>query len=233
MNKINIAIDGYSSCGKSTLAKALASKLSYSYVDSGAMYRAVTLFCLNNNIIKRGELNSDKLIKNLWRIKIGFIYNSAFKYSETYLNDFNVEKEIRSMEVSSYVSAVSALKEVRKQLISMQQELGKNKGIVMDGRDIGTAVFPDAEIKLFMLADVEVRTQRRLDELLSKGIKVSAEEVKNNLNQRDYEDTHRKENPLVKAKDAIVFDNSDLNQAQQLDYVLKLVKDFGVTYEFD
>ena len=231
MSKINIAIDGYSSCGKSTLAKALASKLGYSYVDSGAMYRAVTLFCLNNGIIKKGKFNSEKLIKNLWRIKISFVYNPSLKFSETFLNDLNVEKEIRTMEVSSFVSGVSAVKEVRKQLISMQKELGKSKGIVMDGRDIGTAVFPDAEIKLFMLADVDIRTQRRLDELLSKGIKVSAEEVKNNLNQRDYEDTHRKENPLIKAKDAIVFDNSDLNQAQQLDYVLKLVKDFGVSVE--
>lgn len=231
MNRINIAIDGYSSCGKSTLAKALASKLGYSYVDSGAMYRAVTLYSLRNNIIKRGKIDTDRLIKNLWRINISFVYNPSLKYSETYLNGENVEKEIRGMEVSSYVSAVSAIKEVRQRLIALQKDMGKNKGIVMDGRDIGTAVFPDAEIKLFMTADVEVRTRRRLDELLSKGTVITSSEIKANLNKRDHEDTHRKENPLTKAKDAIVFDNSDLNQSEQLEYVLKLVMDFGVLVE--
>lgn len=223
--KINIAIDGYSSCGKSTLAKALASKLGYAYLDSGAMYRAVTLYCLQHKIIVKDVLNETKLINNLWQIKVTFKFNDSLKYAETYLNGINVEKDIRNMDVARHVSAVSAIKEVRKQMITLQREFGKHKSVVMDGRDIGTAVFPDAEIKLFMTADIAVRTQRRLDELTSKGSQINEQEVKENLQNRDFQDTHRKENPLVKAADAILFDNSDLNQQQQLDYVLKLVQE--------
>lgn len=231
IKKIIIAIDGYSSCGKSTLAKALASKLGYTYIDSGAMYRCVTYYSLNNDIIIGDEINKEKLIENLPNITITFEYNPALKYSEAYLNGIKVENEIRTMHVSNYVSAVSAIKEVRKKMIDLQKEFGKNKGVVMDGRDIGTAVFPNAHLKLFMTADVEVRTQRRLDELTSKGILITAKEVSDNLNKRDYEDTHRKENPLTKAKDAILFDNSDLGQTQQLDYILKIISDFEIVAE--
>ncbi len=221
--RINIAIDGYSSCGKSTLAKALAAKLGYNYVDSGAMYRAVTLYCLQNNIINNGVIDEPRLIGELSNIKVTFGYNELTKMSDVYLNGTDVEKEIRMMDVANNVSAVSAIKEVRKVMIAMQRETGRNKGVVMDGRDVGTAVFPQAELKLFMTADVDVRTRRRLDELTSKGIYITKEEVLHNLSTRDYADSHRKENPLTKAKDAILFDNSDIDQQQQLEYVLKLM----------
>jgi CMP/dCMP kinase len=227
-SKITIAIDGYSSCGKSTTAKALASKLNYVYIDSGAMYRAVTLYCLQKKLIKKNKaVDSKKLIALLDDIHISFKYNQQRGASDTYLNDENVEKEIRLMEVSSHVSKISTIKEVRQKLIAQQQKLGKKKGVVMDGRDVGTAVFPDAELKLFMTADVDIRTQRRYDELKAKGEKISFDDVRKNLEQRDYEDTHRKENPLVKAPDAIILDNSDLDEQQQLDFVLKLMKDLG------
>lgn len=231
MKKITIAIDGYSSCGKSTIAKALAARLGYFYVDSGAMYRAVTLFALKHGYAKNNEVNEDAIIHNLDRINIWFKYNSNSRSSETYLNGENVEKEIRQIEVSGYVSRVSAIKEVRKKMVAIQQEMGREKGVVMDGRDIGTTVFPNAELKLFMTADPDVRAQRRFIEYKTKGETVPLEDIKKNLEKRDYEDTHRKESPLVKAKDAVLFDNSDLNQTQQLDYVLKLIKDFGVIVE--
>lgn len=231
MKKITVAIDGYSSCGKSTLAKALASRLGYNYVDSGAMYRAVTYFGMQNGFVKKDLINESAIIHNLDRINIWFKYNQSSRSTETYLNGENVEKEIRKLEVSNFVSAVSAIKEVRKKMVAIQKEMGKNKEVVMDGRDIGTAVFPDAELKLFMSADVDVRTERRLLELKSKGEYVTKEEIKKNLESRDYQDTHRKESPLIKAKDAVVFDNSDLNQQEQLDYVLKLIKESGVMIE--
>jgi cytidylate kinase len=229
MSRITIAIDGYSSCGKSTLAKALAAKLGYSYVDTGAMYRAITLYCLRSGIIKNGELNIAALIEQLPDIDVSFRFNSTTKSSETYLNGENVEKELRTMEVSDNVSQVSTVKEVRAKLVALQRNLGRDKGVVMDGRDIGTNVFPNAELKLFMTADKDVRTQRRLDELTSKGQLVTFEEVQRNLEKRDYEDTHRKENPLSKARDAIVLDNSDLNKEQQVEYVLKLIGDLLLT----
>lgn len=229
MKQITIAIDGYSSCGKSTLAKSLAAKLGYSYVDSGAMYRAATLFFLRNKwISKSGKIEEQKIIEALPLINLSFRYNKTLRFSETYLNEENVENEIRQMQVSNNVSKISTLKKVREKMIHLQKEMGKNKGVVMEGRDIGTAVFPDAELKLFMTADIEVRVQRRYDEMTSKGNLVSHEEVRENLQKRDYSDTHRKENPLIQAKDAIVLDNSDLDKQQQLDYVITLINDLAL-----
>ncbi len=229
MKQITIAIDGYSSCGKSTLAKALAAKLGYSYVDSGAMYRAATLFFLRNKwISKNGKIEEKKILDSLPLINLSFRYNKTLRFSETYLNEENVESEIRQMEVSNNVSKISTLKKVREKMIHLQKEMGKNKGVVMEGRDIGTAVFPEAELKLFMSADIEVRVQRRYDEMTSKGNKVTHEEVRDNLQKRDYSDTHRKENPLIQAKDAIVLDNSDLDRQQQLDYVITIINDLAL-----
>lgn len=233
MKKITIAIDGYSSCGKSTLAKALAVKLGYNYVDSGAMYRAITHYLLQNNVIEPGarKLDEDAVIEALNDVHLTFVYNPSLKCSETYLNNINVEREIREMLVSENVSKVSAIKEVRKRMVAIQQKMGKSKGVVMDGRDIGTVVFPDAELKIFMTADIDVRVQRRHDELTSKGMKVTIDEVRHNLAQRDHDDTHRKENPLTKAKDAIILDNSDINKQQQLEFVLTLINDLMLMKE--
>ena len=231
MSKITIAIDGYSSCGKSTLAKALAAQLGYAYADSGAMYRCITLYGLRKGVIKDNRFLDEDIIKLLPEIKLSFEFNSHTKSSDTFLNGENVEKDIRQMIVSENVSRVSAIHEVRVQMIAIQRELGKNKGIVMDGRDIGTNVFPDAELKLFMTADTDIRTQRRFDELSSKGQHISFNDVKLNLIHRDHEDTHRKENPLVQAKDAIILDNSELTREQQLEFLLKLVKDVTIPAE--
>lgn len=225
MTKITIAIDGYSSCGKSTLAKALAAKLGYAYVDSGAMYRCVTLYALRKGVIKDHSFIESEIVRLLDEINLSFVFNPATKSSDTYLNNENVEKEIRQMVVSENVSKVSAIHEVRVKMIAIQRKLGKNKGIVMDGRDIGTNVFPQAELKLFMTADTDIRTQRRFDELSAKGQHISFSDVKSNLIYRDHEDTHRKENPLMQAEDAIVLDNSDLTREQQLEFVLKLITD--------
>ena len=229
MSNITIAIDGYSSCGKSTIAKALAAKLNYAYVDSGAMYRCITLYCLRKGIIKEQKFNKEEVIAILPEIRLSFQFNPHTKTSETFLNSENVEKEIRGMEVAVNVSKISTIKEVREYTVAIQRELGKHKGVVMDGRDIGTHVFPHAELKIFMTADTEIRTQRRRDELWSKGQHIEYEEIKKNLLQRDYDDTHRKESPLTKAKDAIVLDNSDLNKEEQLEYVIKLINDLLLT----
>jgi CMP/dCMP kinase len=229
MSKITIAIDGYSSCGKSTLAKALAAKLGYAYVDSGAMYRCMTLYSLRQGVIKDHGFIEEQVIKLLPEINLTFQFNPNTKSSETFLNGENVEKELRHMIVSENVSKVSAIHEVRVKMIAIQRELGKNKGIVMDGRDIGTNVFPQAELKLFMTADPDIRTQRRYDELLSKGQHPTFLDVKKNLLERDYEDTHRKENPLTQAEDAVVLDNSELTREQQLEYVLKLITDMTLS----
>jgi cytidylate kinase len=229
MSKITIAIDGYSSCGKSTLAKALAATLGYAYVDSGAMYRSVTLYALRQGIIKDHGFIAEQIVKILPEINLTFKFNPATRSSETFLNGENVEKELRHMIVSENVSKVSAIHEVRVKMIAIQRELGKNKGIVMDGRDIGTNVFPDAELKLFMTADPDIRTQRRFDELSSKGQHPTFLDVKKNLLERDYEDTHRKENPLTQADDAIVLDNSELSREQQLEYVMKLIHDLTLS----
>jgi cytidylate kinase len=226
MSKITIAIDGYSSCGKSTLAKALASHLHYTYVDSGAMYRCVTLYALRKGAIKDGSFLPEEIVKLLPEIKLHFEFNAQTKTSETFMNGENVEKDIRQMVVSESVSPISAIHEVRVQMVALQREMGKNKGIVMDGRDIGSHVFPDAELKIFMTADTDVRTQRRFDEYKSKGQNVAYGDVKSNLLSRDYEDTHRKEDPLIQAKDAIILDNTDLSREQQLEYVVNLVHKF-------
>lgn len=232
MRKITIAIDGFSSCGKSTLAKAIANKLGYRYIDTGAMYRATTLYMMRAGVISgTGELNQEHLLQILDDIDVNFRYSIENKQSETLLNGENVEKEIRSMEVSGQVSKVSLIKEVRKKMIALQKHMGREKAVVMEGRDIGTAVFPDAELKIFMTADTEVRVRRRYDELISKGQQTTEDEVRKNLEARDYDDTHRKENPLRKAKDAVLLDNSELNPQQQLDFVLRLAADLQLLKE--
>jgi cytidylate kinase len=225
MKRITIAIDGYSSCGKSTLAKALAVKLGYSYVDTGAMYRCVTLYALQHGDIKDGAINEAGIIATLDKIDVTFHFNSKLGTNETFMNGVSVEKEIRQMDVSSFVSPVSKIHEVRVKMVALQRQMGRNKAVVMDGRDIGTNVFPDAELKIFMTADPDVRTQRRLDEIKAKGQNISRDDVRRNLMERDYEDTHRKENPLIQAPDAVVLDNSDLTREEQLDFVLRLVEE--------
>lgn len=229
MSKITIAIDGYSSCGKSTLAKALAQKLHYHYIDTGAMYRAVTIYCLRNNIISDSIIDKEALLNALDKITVSFIYNTETKTSEVFLNDEHVEREIRTMEVANNVSAVSSIKEVRSKMVAIQRKMGKDKGVIMDGRDIGSHVFPDAELKLFMTADEDIRTQRRLDELSSKGEYHTFEDVKQNLKKRDFDDTTRKENPLVQAEDAILLDNTDISKEEQLEFVIKLINDLLLT----
>lgn len=222
MSKIIIAIDGYSSTGKSTLAKALAKQLSYAYIDTGAMYRAVSLYALRNGYIVDGVLNSQALINNLKNIEITFEINEE-SISVVCLNGEQVESEIRGMEVSSCVSKVSAVPEVRDLLVSQQQLMGQDGAVVMDGRDIGTVVFPQAELKLFMTASEEIRAMRRHSELVAKGEDVNLEQVRQNIANRDYDDTHREIAPLVQAADAIVLDNSSLNQEQQLNWVIEKV----------
>lgn len=232
MRKITIAIDGFSSCGKSTLAKAIANKLGYRYIDTGAMYRATTFYMMRSGVIDPlGFIDQKSLLVLLESVDVNFRYNSETRQSETLLNGENVEKEIRSMEVSTQVSKISLIKEVRKKMVALQKQMGQEKAIVMEGRDIGTAVFPDAELKIFMTADPEVRVRRRYDELVSKGHHISEEEVRKNLEARDHDDTHRKENPLRKAKDAVLLDNSELNPQQQLDFVLRLVADLQLLEE--
>lgn len=223
--KITIAIDGYSSCGKSTIARAIAARLSYNYVDTGAMYRSVTLYALRNGLINGRTLDVDGLIDQLEDIHIEFTFNQETKVSEILLNGENVELFIRHMDVNDWVSQVSAVGEVRKKMVKLQQEMGRGKGIAMDGRDIGTTVFPDAELKIFMTADPDVRAQRRLAELESKQISASFDEVKENLLQRDHEDMNRTESPLRKASDAIVLDNTHLTRDEQLDFVINLANE--------
>ena len=213
--KITIAVDGFSSCGKSTLAKQLAAKLGYVYIDSGAMYRAVTLYALRNNMIVNEELDTKKLIANLDDVKIHFELNVNGE-PQTFLNGANVEREIRKIYVSQWVSPVAAVPEVRHVMVAQQQKMGEAKGVVMDGRDIGTTVFPNAELKIFVTAEVDVRAQRRYDEMLSKGESADMAEVKQNLQERDRIDQSRKESPLRKADDAVVLDNSHITRDEQL-----------------
>ena len=222
MKKITIAIDGYSSTGKSTLAKALAKKMGYLYVDSGAMYRAVTLYALDNSLIA-SQLNQNQLISLLPQIQIEFKMNPETGIGEVFLNGKNVEQEIRSMRVSEWVSPVSAISEVRTKLVSQQQSMGLKKGVVMDGRDIGSVVFPNAELKLFLTADDDVRAKRRFDELMQKSPNVSLESVKANLIARDQQDSSREDSPLIQTQDSVVIDNSKLTIQDQLDLVLNLI----------
>ena len=223
MKKITIAIDGFSSTGKSTLAKQLAQHLKYIYVDSGAMYRAVALYALQNKLIDGAGLKTSQLINALSAINVTFIYNENLKTSEVYLNDVNVNKDVRTMAVSTAVSIVATVAEVRQQLVDLQQQMGSKKGIVMDGRDIGTVVFPDAELKLFMTASSETRAKRRFDELAVTESKVSFQAVLDNINSRDHLDSTREDSPLYKAKDAVEIDNSNLSKEQQFDQVMSLV----------
>jgi len=231
MNKIIIAIDGFSSTGKSTVAKQLAKHLGYIYVDSGAMYRAVTLFAMQGNFISESHFDIVGLVSQLSQVSIKFKFNKALGFAEVYLNDVNVEKEIRTLEVSNFVSPVSAIPELRYQLVKQQQLMGKDKGIVMDGRDIGTVVFPNAELKLFMIASAETKAKRRYDELIKRGDEVNYEDVLHNVQERDYIDSHRKDSPLVKAKDAIEIDNSKLTIQQQFDKILQLAEMTGKSLE--
>ncbi|UPQ78762.1 (d)CMP kinase [Flavobacterium azooxidireducens] len=226
MNNITIAIDGFSSTGKSTLAKQLANHLGYVYVDTGAMYRAVAFFAMQNKLVAEDFLDKESLIKKLPEIKLRFQFNASMGFAEMFLNDVNVENEIRTIEVSRLVSKVAEISEVRAKLVEQQQAMGKNKGIVMDGRDIGTVVFPDAELKLFMTASAHTRAKRRFDELEEKGQNVSYEDVLQNVQERDYIDTHRDDSPLVKAHDAIEIDNSTLTKKEQFDLVLDLIHKF-------
>ncbi|MDP5198744.1 (d)CMP kinase [Flavobacterium sp. DG2-3] len=225
MKKITIAIDGFSSTGKSTLAKQLAKELEYVYVDTGAMYRAVAYFAMQHDLINAEFFKKEALIEALADIKLEFRFNTDLGFAEMYLNGENVEKQIRTIEVSNFVSTVAAVSEVRAKLVEQQQEMGTNKAIVMDGRDIGTVVFPNAELKIFMTASAETRAQRRFDELQQKGDKVSYEEVLKNVVDRDYMDTHREDSPLIIADDAIEIDNSYLNKEEQFTAVLELVND--------
>ena len=226
VQKITIAIDGFSSCGKSTLAKALAQKLHYKYIDTGAMYRAVTWYALQNGLIGEDHvIKEKKLINALPNLEVKFIINPITHNSDVLLNAQNVERDIRTMEVSDNVSRVSAIREVREKMVAQQRKMGRGKGVVLDGRDIGTHVFPKAELKLFMTADPEVRAKRRMDEFSSKGQYFTLDEVEKSLQQRDYDDLNRKESPLIQAEDAIILDNSDLNKEEQLEFVLKLIND--------
>ena len=219
----NIAIDGHSSCGKSTIAKAVASKYGMQYIDTGAMYRALTLHCMRKKIIKNKEVDLSKMLSVLGEITINFEFNTATKQSETILNGENVESIIRGFEVSDQVSIVAQIQQVREKLIALQQEIGRLKNVVMDGRDIGSVVFPDAKLKLFVTASAKIRAQRRYDQLVKKEENITYEEVLDNLTQRDERDTNRKINPLIQAKDAILIDNSDLSIQKQNDLIDDLI----------
>lgn len=229
MKNITIAIDGFSSTGKSTLAKQLANQLGYIYVDTGAMYRAVTFFAMQNGYITTDFFDKETLINSLSSIKLHFKFNPDMGFAEMYLNEVSVETEIRTIEVSSFVSKVAEVSEVRTKLVEQQKEMGKDKGIVMDGRDIGTVVFPDAELKIFMNASASTRAQRRYDELVAKGDAVTYDEVLKNVEERDYIDTHREDSPLVLAADAIQIDNSYLSREEQFAQVLELVNEITKT----
>lgn len=221
MKKITIAIDGHSSCGKSTMAKDLAKTIGYIYVDTGAMYRAVTLYALQHQLLDEESIDEEQLSEKMGDIQISFVLNQETGRPDTYLNGVCVEKEIRGMEVSNNVSRISAIPFVREALVAQQQQMGKDKGVVMDGRDIGTVVFPDAELKVFVTATAEVRAQRRYDELCSKGETPDYEEVLRNVKERDYLDSHREVSPLRKADDAIELDNSEMTIPQQNEWLLQ------------
>jgi len=220
-HKIVIALDGFSSCGKSTFAKTIAKRFNYKYIDSGAMYRAVTYLCLKHNAVNKNSINTNILGDLLNDVKIDFKIIDGNQY--TFINDVNVEKEIRTIEISQSVSLVSANGDVREKLVEMQQKFGEDKGIVMDGRDIGTAVFPNAELKIFMTADPKVRAQRRYDELIAKGDDVNYDEIEENIVSRDYQDQNREISPLRKADDAIVLDNTYMTPEEQIIWLDKII----------
>jgi len=222
--RLTIAIDGYSSCGKSTFARAIAEELDYIYIDSGAMYRAVTLYCIRKGYIEGEEIKTADIIGDLGEIDISFVYNPGIGIHKTFLNSENVEREIRSLEVSSHVSRISRIHQVRTRMVELQRQIGVNKGIVMDGRDIGTVVFPDADLKIFMTASVDIRAKRRYDELRGKNIEADLEEVRMNIISRDIADENRDISPLRRADDAIILDNSRMTVDQQMDWIMEIIR---------
>lgn len=221
--RLIIAIDGYSSCGKSTFAKAIAKKLNYIYIDSGAMYRAVTLYCMRRNYVGVRGLNRDALAADLPGIRIDFVFNSELQEYQTFLNSENVEKEIRDLEVTAHVSKVSQVHEVRERMVELQRQIGSGGGIVMDGRDIGTVVFPHADLKIFMTASVEVRTRRRFDELKERGIEARYEDIKQSIITRDIADENRDISPLRRADDALILDNTRMTVSEQMEWVSDII----------
>jgi CMP/dCMP kinase len=222
--KLRIAIDGYSSCGKSTFAKAIAKELKYIYIDSGAMYRAVTLYCMRKGWINKDSFNINGILNNLDDIEVSFNFNNDIEQYETILNSENVENEVRGIEVSGFVSKISQIPEVRERMVELQRQIGINKGIVMDGRDIGTVVFPDAELKIFMTASVDIRAKRRYDELKAKGDIVDLEDIKRNIISRDIADENRDISPLRRAEDAVILDNSRMSVKDQMEWVMEIIK---------
>ncbi len=225
--KLIIAIDGHSSCGKSTVAKDLAKKIGYTYIDSGAMYRVVTLFAMRNHLISNDQVDENKLAHRIGQVAITFQYNNEQQRHETYLNGELVEDEIRNMNVSNNVSIIAKIKFVRDKMVAFQRELSKEGGVIMDGRDIGTVVFPNAELKIFMTADVEIRAIRRFKELKEKGENISLDEIRENVKKRDFIDENRDESPLRKAEDAIVLNNSHLTPTEQLDWIVEQINKIG------
>ncbi len=223
--KLIIAIDGYSSCGKSTFARAIAGELNYVFIDSGAMYRAVTLYCLRRKFVGSGALDETGIVEELKDMHIEFVYNPDIAGYETFLNSENVEREIRGVEVSAHVSRISQIPEVRYRMVELQRQIGVYKGIVMDGRDIGTVVFPDADLKIFMTASVEIRAKRRYDELKAKGLKVNFDEIQRNIIIRDITDENRDISPLRRAEDAIVLDNSRMTVEEQMVWVRRIIEE--------
>lgn len=223
--KIIIAIDGYSSCGKSTVAKEIAKRLNYIFIDSGAMYRAVTLYFLRTGVVVDGKVNMPVLREKLGLIRIHFAYNPATSHNDIWLNGANVEQEIRQLTVAQSVSQIAAIAGVRHLLVALQQEMGRSKGIVMDGRDIGTVVFPKAELKIFMTADARIRAQRRYDEMSAKNEPVNFDEILANITERDHFDETREVSPLRKAEDAIILDNSNMTREEQFQWIMEKVKE--------
>jgi CMP/dCMP kinase len=223
--RLIIAIDGYSSCGKSTFAKAVAKELNYIFIDSGAMYRAVTLFCMRKNLINENLVNTAGILSEINNINIDFVFNPDIAEYETFLNSENVEQEIRSMEVTSFVSRISQIHEVRARMVELQRQIGVSKGIVMDGRDIGTVVFPDADIKIFMTASADIRAKRRFDELTGKGIVVDFEEIRRTIIARDIADENRDISPLRRADDAVILDNSRMKVEEQMVWIKRIIED--------
>jgi cytidylate kinase len=228
MKKITIAIDGHSSCGKSTMAKDLAREVGYVYVDTGAMYRSVTLYALRNGLFTNEGIKEDELRQQMPNIQISFKFNPETGRPDTYLNGELVEQDIRTMEVSSHVSPIATLGFVREAMVAQQQQMGKDKGVVMDGRDIGTVVFPDAELKIFVTASAEVRAQRRYDELKAKGMEADYDDILKNVQERDYIDSHREVSPLKQAPDAILLDNSHMTIAEQKEWLMQRFREHAL-----